>query len=157
MTDPILYFEDLTPGSEFRYDSKRVDADDVIRFAREFDPQPMHLSEEAGKASILGGLSASGWHSCAMMMRLFYDSLLARAASEGSPGIDKVEWRRPVLAGDILTGRSVVLERRPLRSRPGIGLVRMRHEVVNQKGELVLAMENPGMFRMREAAREAAE
>jgi acyl dehydratase len=152
MSEIAYWWEDMTPGRRFDLGSKTVTADEIVEFAQEFDPQPFHLSVEAGEASILGGLSASGWHSCAMFMRLYYDNLLHFSSSEGSPGIDFVEWRKPVLAGDTLTGVAEVLETRPLKSRPGIGLVKLRHEVRNQRGELVMAMENPGMFRMRAGA-----
>lgn len=152
MSEIAYWWEDMTPGRRFDLGSKTVTADEIVEFAQEFDPQPFHLSVEAGEASILGGLSASGWHSCAMFMRLYYDNLLHFSSSEGSPGIDFVEWRKPVLAGDTLTGVAEVLETRPLKSRPGIGLVKLRHEVRNQRGELVMAMENPGLFRMRAGA-----
>ncbi|MDH6266988.1 acyl dehydratase [Rhizobium sp. SG_E_25_P2] len=152
MSEIAYWWEDMTPGRRFDLGSKTVTADEIVEFAQEFDPQPFHLSVEAGEASILGGLSASGWHSCAMFMRLYYDNLLHFSSSEGSPGVDFVEWRKPVLAGDTLTGVAEVLETRPLKSRPGIGLVKLRHEVRNQRGELVMAMENPGLFRMRAGA-----
>jgi acyl dehydratase len=152
MSEIAYWWEDMTPGRRFDLGAKTVTADEILEFASEFDPQPFHLSVEAGEASILGGLSASGWHSCAMFMRLYYDNLLHFSSSEGSPGVDFVEWRKPVLAGDTLTGVAEVIEARPLKSRPGIGLVKLRHEVRNQRGELVMAMENPGMFRMRAGA-----
>jgi acyl dehydratase len=154
-TEIRYHYEDLQPGREFPYAPRAVTPEEIIAFAREFDPQEMHLSEEGGRASILGGLAASGWHSCAMMMRMFFDALLEKTASEGAPGVDFVEWRKPVLSGDTLSGRSIILDRRELKSRPGIGLVHMRHEVTNQRGELVLVMENPGMVRLR-ARKEAA-
>ena len=126
-----------------------MSAEAVVTFASEFDPQPMHLSEAAGKASILGGLSASGWHTASLFMRMMYDGWLHETASEGSPGIDFMEWKKPVLAGDTLSGRSTVVESRLLRSRPGIGLVRFLHEVENQNGVLVMRGENPIMIRRR--------
>lgn len=156
MAELKYYYEDMHPGREFAYAPRQVKPEEIIDFASEFDPQEMHLSEQGGKDSILGGLAASGWHSCAMMMRMFVDSLLKDAASEGAPGIDKVEWRRPVLAGDTLSGHSRILERRELKSRPGVGMVRLRHEVFNQRGELVLSVESPNMFRLRANAEEAA-
>ena len=131
-------------------------AGEIIEFAGEFDPQPMHLSEEAGRASILGGLSASGWHTASIFMRMMFDGWLSRSSSEGSPGIEFMEWKKPVLAGDTLSGRSTVLESRPLRSRPGIGLVRFLHQVENQRGEIVMRGENPIMMRLRAAREDAA-
>ena len=149
MSEIKFWYEDLTPGRVFDHGTRTVTAEAIVRFAEEFDPQPFHLSEEHGKASILGGLSASGWHTCSIMMRMFYDSLLHWSSSEGAPGVDVIEWRRPVLAGDTLNSATKVLEARPLKSRPGIGLVRVLHTVTNQNGETVMVMENPGMFRMR--------
>lgn len=150
MSEIRYWYEDLMPGRVFDHGERKVTAEEIIHFASEFDPQPFHLSEEAGRASILGGLSASGWHTCSIMMRMFYDNLLHWSSSEGAPGVDLVEWRKPVLAGDTLGSRTTVLEARPLKSRPGIGLVRLRHTVTNQRGETVMVMENPSMFRMRE-------
>ena len=149
------YFEDFGPGRVFPLAPTSVTAEAIIAFASEFDPQPMHLDEGAGKASILGGLSASGWHTASLFMRMMFDGWLARSSSEGSPGIEFMEWKRPVLAGDTLSGHSTVVEARPLRSRPGIGLVKFLHEVENQEGEVVMRGENPIMMRLRPLAEAA--
>ncbi len=151
-----LAFEDFTPGRRFALGPKTVSAEEIVEFATEFDPQPMHVDEEAGRASILGGLAASGWHTSAMLMRMMIDSYLLSSRSEGAPGIDIMEWRKPVLADDTLSGHSTVLEARPLRSRPGIGIAKFRHELSNQKGELVCSSENSIMFVMRGAPETAA-
>lgn len=151
-----LFFEDFVPGRIFAFAAKTVTAEEIIEFAREFDPQPMHLSQEAGKNSILGGLSASGWHTSAMFMRMMIDAYLGNSASEGAPGIDVMEWKKPVLAGDTLTGRSIVEQARPMRSRPHIGIVKFRHELENQRGERVLASENSIMFRFNATQETAA-
>lgn len=145
----LIHFEDMNPGTEYPLGPKHVVTDEVIAFASEYDPQPMHLDEEAGKASILGGLAASGWHSCAMLMRMMCDSYMLRAAAEGAPGLDYVKWIRPVLAEDVLSGETRVVDRRVSRSRPGIGIVHLRHELRNQRGETVLVSENPVMLRLR--------
>lgn len=142
-------YEDFVPERVFPLGPKQVTADEIIEFASEFDAQPMHLSEEAGRASILGGLAASGWHTCAMTMRMMTDSYIARSTSQGSPGIDFLDWKKPVLAGDTISGTSTVLEARPLNSRPGIGLVKFRNELSNQRGELVCQGEHTVMFGMR--------
>ena len=152
MTEIEFHFEDFTPDRAFPLAVKRVTADEIVEFASEFDPQPMHLDEASGRASILGGLSASGWHTSSMFMRMMYDGWLSRAASEGSPGIELMEWKKPVLAGDTLSGRSTVASTRLLRSRPGIGLVNFLHEVTNQRGQIVMRGENPIMIRLRNAA-----
>lgn len=131
------YFEDFTVGRIFELGSKVMTSAEIIEFASEFDPQPMHLSEEAGKASILGGLAASGWHTCSVFMRMTADVYILNSTSQGSPGVDYVDWKRPVLAGDSLTGTSIVLEARLLRSRPGYGIVKFENELRNQRGETV--------------------
>ncbi|GES48070.1 acyl dehydratase [Rhizobium sp. ERR 1071] len=149
-------YEDFLPGREFPLGPKHVTAAEIIEFASEFDPQPMHLDEEAGRASILGGLAASGWHTSSMFMRMMCDSYLLATDAEGAPGIDFMEWKKPVLAGDTLSGRSIVVEIRAMRSRPGIGIVKFRHEVENQRGELVCLGENAVMIRMRSVAEVSA-
>ena len=139
-------FEDFTPGRRFSLGPKTVTAQEIIEFAEEFDPQPMHLSEEAGKASILGGLAASGWHTCGMLMRMTVDSYISHSPSQAGLGIDYVEWKRPVLAGDTLSGTSTVVEQRVSRSRPEMGVVKLRHELQNQRGETVCVVELNAML-----------
>lgn len=156
MQEDKLYYEDFTEGRSFALGPRLVTAEEIIDFAREFDPQPMHLSEEAGKASILGGLSASGWHTSSLFMRMMIDSYVLRAASEGAPGIDVMQWRKPVLAGDTLKGHSIVDAVRPMRSRPHLGLVTLTHRLYNQREELVLHSQNSIMMRRREAAEVSA-
>ena len=144
-----LAFEDFEPGRSFPLGPIPVTAEAIIEFATEFDPQPMHTSEAGGKASILGGLAASGWHTSALFMRMMAEGYLLNSHSQGAPGIDLMEWKKPVLAGDTLSGRSIVLESRLMRSRPGIGIARFKHEIENQRGELVCLSENSVMIRMR--------
>jgi acyl dehydratase len=156
VSDQIFTYEDFEPGRSFALGPKTVTSEEIIEFAREFDPQPMHLDEQAGRASILGGLAASGWHTSAMVMRMMVDSYLLSSLSEGAPGIDIMEWRKPVLAGDTISGHSTVLEARPMRSRPGIGIVKFRHEIANQRGDAVCMSENSIMFRMRQKAEVSA-
>ncbi|MBO6718761.1 MAG: MaoC family dehydratase [Rhizobiaceae bacterium] len=145
-------FEDFEEGGVLELGSKSVTAEEIIEFASQFDAQPMHLDEEAGKASILGGLSASGWHTCCMFMRMMCDGFLLDSTSQGSPGIAYARWKKPVLAGDTLTGRSTVTAKRESASRQNLGFVTVRHELSNQRGEVVLELENTGMFIKREAA-----
>ena len=118
MTAKKWAYEDFVEGASLPLGTKVVTAEEIIEFASEFDAQPMHLDEAAGKASILGGLSASGWHTCAMFMRLLCDGFLLDSTSQGSPGIDYAKWKKPVLAGDTLTGKSTVLSTRISKSRP---------------------------------------
>jgi acyl dehydratase len=154
--DQKLAFEDFQPGRRFALGPRAVTAEEIIEFAREFDPQPMHVDEAAGRASILGGLAASGWHTSALFMRMMAESFLVNSFSQGAPGVDFMEWRKPVLAGDTLSGHSTVIESRALRSRPGIGMVKFRHEVENQKGELVCLSENSIMFALRDMLEKTA-
>jgi acyl dehydratase len=147
MTDALRTFEDFTPGRRFEFAERELSAEEIVAFAREFDPQPMHLDEKAGRASILGGLAASGWHTSAVMMRMLYEAYIRGSTSEGSPGVDLMEWKRPVLAGDTLGGHCVVLDARVSRSRPELGIVRFRAEVTNQRGEIVAVCEYINMMR----------
>lgn len=152
MTVKKWAFEDFTEGMVLDLGEKHVTAGEIVEFAREFDFQPMHLDEEAGKASLLGGLAASGWHTCAMLMRMLCDALLLDSTSQGAPGIDFARWKKPVLAGDTLKGRFTVLSTRASSSRPGLGFVIARYDILNQHGETVLEMQNTGMFLTRGAA-----
>lgn len=145
-------YEDFEVGALLDLGSRVVTAAEIIEFALEFDPQPMHLDEDAGKASVLGGLAASGWHTCCIFMRLMCDAFLLDSTSQGSPGIDQVKWKKPVLAGDTLSARSRILSKRLSSSRPGLGLVSIRTEMMNQRGESVFELQNTGMFLRREAA-----
>ena len=152
MTAKKWAYEDFVEGATFPLGTKLVTAAEIIEFASEFDAQPMHLDEAAGKASILGGLSASGWHTCAMFMRLICDGFLLDSTSQGSPGIEYAKWKKPVLAGDTLTGRTTVVSARISKSRPTVGFVAIRSELANQHGEQVFELLNTGMFLTREAA-----
>jgi acyl dehydratase len=152
MTHKRWAYEDFAEGMSIDLGTKKVLAEEIIEFALEFDPQPMHLDEAAGKASILGGLAASGWHTCCMFMRLLCDGLLLDSTSQGAPGVDYVRWKKPVLAGDTLKGRSTVTAMRESAKRRTIGLVTCRHELRNQHGEVVLELENTAMFLKRGAA-----
>lgn len=146
----VTYFwEDFEVGGAISLGSKTVTAEEIIEFASEFDPQPMHLDEDTGKESLLGGLGASGWHVCSIAMRMMYDAYLCRSSSQGAPGVDYVKWRKPVLAGDTLSGETTVLEKRLSRSRPNLGFVTVEHRLRNQRGDVVTEMRNTGMFLLR--------
>ena len=134
-------FEDFPVGATRALGPYTVDHDAVIAFAREFDPQPMHLDETAGEAGMLGGLSASGWHSCAMMMRMMAEGFLLESSSQGSPGVDYVKWKRAVRPGDVLSGTMTVREARISASRPTLGITKLYNDIVNQNGESVLETE----------------
>jgi acyl dehydratase len=146
-----VYFEDFIVGAVREMGPRTVTREEIVAFASEFDPQPMHLDENAAKKSILGGLAASGWHSCAIMMRLLCDGLVLNSSSQGSPGIDETKWKRPVRPGDALMLRHTVLETRESKSRPGVGLVRAECDLLNQRGESVMEMRFTAMFGKRSA------
>jgi len=151
MADDLLYWEDLQPGEIQEIGSHRFTEEEIIAFGRQFDPQPFHTDPEAAKSSFFKGLIASGWHTCAIAMRLMVDKYVARSASLGSPGLDNIRWLAPVRAGDTVTYRRRITAARPSESRPGVGLVHTRWEALNQRGEAVMTMEGWGMFRRRPA------
>ncbi|MGB3501283.1 MAG: MaoC family dehydratase [Mesorhizobium sp.] len=152
MTGKTWAYEDFVVGSTLDLGTRHVTAEEIVEFASEFDPQPMHVDEEAGKASILGGLAASGWHTCSMFMKMLCDGFILDSTSQGAPGVEYVKWMRPVLAGDTLTASSIVLSKRVSAKRPNLGFVTMIAKMVNQRGEQVFELQNTGMFLTRASA-----
>ena len=153
---PKLYFEDFHVGDVTEFGPRRVSREEIIAFAAQFDPQPMHMDEKAARHTMLGGLAASGWHTCSVMMRMLTDGFLLDAASMGSPGIDEVKWLRPVRPGDSLTVRGTVQSARASRSKPDRGFVTFLWEVFNDRGERVMTMICPQMMQRRDPAGAAA-
>ena len=154
----IQYFwEDLPVGTTLEIGSVTVDRDEVIAFATKYDPQPFHLDDEAAAQSMFGKLAASGWHTCAMAMGLMVRNFLHQSASLGSPGLEQLKWLKPVYPGDTLTLRQRIVESRPMKSRPDVGLTRTLWEMFNQHGEQVLLMDGYGMFRRRTPAPASGE
>lgn len=152
----MLYFEDFVPGSVNEYGSLPVSQDEILAFAERFDAQDFHIDPEKAKASFVGSLIGSGWHSCALLMRLVAEAFLLDATSMGSPGIEEVKWLRPVKPGDTLRLRWTVAETKESRSRPEMGLVKFRFELLNQRGEPVVEQTNWVMFGRRGSGFEAA-
>lgn len=148
--DDRLHWEDFPAGSVHPFGAATLTREAIVDFARQFDPQPFHLDEAAAERSLFGALCASGWHTCALTMRMMCDAWLNRSASLGSPGLENIRWLKPVFPGDTLSGTMTVLQARPLASKPHVGLVLQRWEVVNQRGEPVMTMEGWGMLRRRE-------
>ena len=138
-----LTFEDFPPGRFGSFGPRHVTREEILAFATEFDPQPMHLDEEAAKQSLLGGLSASGWHLCSIMMRMMVDGFIGHAASLGSPGVNEVRWLAPLRPGDDLMLDVDVTEARPSRSRPETGIVTFRCTVRNAAGLALCEMVSP--------------
>lgn len=147
-----LFFEDFTPGTTRTFGGHTVTADDIIAFARQFDPQPFHLDESVAKASPYGGLIASGWHTASLCMRMCVDDLLgAGTASLGSPGVDRMRWLKPVRPGDTLRVDLMVVAAKPSSSRPDRGSVTFDYAVKNQRDEVVMTMTACGIFLTRAA------
>ena len=128
----------------------QVNQADIIGFAQEYDPQPMHLDPNAASFTIYGGLIASGWHTGALFMRLLVRNLIADSKSLGSPGMEELRWPAPVRPGDTLTGKIEVLEKRLSNSRP-MGIVRWRGELRNQSGQLVMSSIGTNFFGLKPA------
>jgi acyl dehydratase len=143
------YFEDAVVGRRRELGRHTVSEEEIVRFAREFDPQPFHVDAAAAAKSMYGGIIASGWHTCALAMRSLVDGFLADAAALGSPGVDEIRWRRPVHPGDTLVFANTVIEVRPSTSKPDRGLVIAETEAVNQDGEVVMTMRGMTMMRRR--------
>ena len=127
----MRYLEDFAPGQEFDLGTRAVTRDEIVAYARMFDPQPFHIDEAAAARSIYGGLIASGWHTVSLFMRLLVDGLLRDSAGMGSPGVDEVRWPNPVRPGEALSARAAVDAVRPSRSRPDRGVVRTRYAMRN--------------------------
>ena len=136
---PKYYFEDFNTSWTAEYGPRRVTREEIIGFAAQFDPQPMHLDEEAARNTMLGGLGASGWHSCCILMKMIADGLLLDTASMGAPGIDEVKWIKPVRPGDVLSVESEVKEKVEGR-RPDRGTVKIESRIENQRGEVVMSL-----------------
>jgi len=145
----MKYLEDFAVGQTMEFPPRTVSEDEIIAFARDYDPQPFHLDKEAARQSLFGGLCASGWHTAGMMMRMLVDNVIGKYASMGSPGVDQLRWVKPVFPGDTLHLRGEILDVKPSRSKPDRGVVTSRYEMKNQKGETVLTMQAKGMYARR--------
>ena len=136
----MRYFEDFHIGDTFDLGSLTVTAEEIIAFARQFDPQYFHTDPQRAQDSIFGGLVASGWHTGSLFMRLLVDGLFSKIESIGSPGLDQVRWLQPVRPNDILHGRLTVIDARVSRSRPTMGILRSNCELFNQHNELLMTL-----------------
>lgn len=145
----FYYFEDFRPGETIALGDRAITEADIIAFARDYDPQVFHTDPEAARHSTFGGLVASGWHSCAIFMRLLVDGLLKESSALASPGVDEIRWLKPVRPGDTLSARITVLDATPSRSKPDRGLVRHACELSNQRGEVVMTMRALSIFGRR--------
>jgi len=150
MSGGLRYFEDLEVGSKASFGAYEVTREEVVAFAEKYDPQPFHLSDEAAAQTFFGRLSASGWHTAAMTMRMTVDYFREhRQAGLGSPGIDELKWLRPVYPGDTLRCETEMLEKRLSASRPGMGITKVRTTVFNQHDQPVMTFVANGLIRTR--------
>ena len=146
----MLYWEDIDVGSERTFGSYHVTREEVLEFARKYDPQPFHLSDEAAALTHFGRIAASGWHTAAMTMRVIVDALTREPqAGLGSPGVDELRWTRPVYPGDTLTMRGTIVDKTASRSKPDLGTIRTATTVTNQEGVDVMRFTSIVLMRRR--------
>ena len=146
---PKLHWEDFKIGDVTVYGPRLLTREEIVAFAAEFDPQPAHLDEAAAAATLHGGLAGSGWHSCALMMRMMADGFLLNSTSMGAPGVEEVRWLMPLRPGTQVRLRTTVLETRSSKSRPEMGLTRIRYDLLDDAGAVVTTMTSTMMLGRR--------
>jgi acyl dehydratase len=146
---PKLHWEDFQPGAVAVYGPRLVTREEIVAFAAEFDPQPMHLDEAAASATLLGGLGASGWHTCCLLMRMIADGFILDSSSMGGPGVDEVRWLKPLRPGTSIRVRSTVLDTRASGRRPEMGLVKFLFEVIDEADATLTTLTTTLMFGRR--------
>jgi acyl dehydratase len=146
----MLYFEDLEPGTKSAFGRYEVTREEVLEFAQKYDPQPFHLSDEEAAKTHFGRLAASGWHTCAMMMRMLVENMSAiQQAGLGSPGLDELRWLKPVYPGDTLRIETEDIDKTPSRSKPDLGSFRTRATIFNQGDVPVMTVVSIGLIHRR--------
>lgn len=146
------YFEDFVEGEVFEFGDRLISAEEIVAFAREYDPQSFHTDAEAARESSFGGLVASGWMTGSVMMRMMCDHFISPASAMGSPGLDQLRWLQPVRPGDRLRARVTILGLQRSRSKPDRGVLSLRQEAINQSGEVVMSIESRALMRCRPLA-----
>jgi acyl dehydratase len=146
------YFEDYRAGEIFEFGERLITAEEIIQFAKLYDPQPFHLDNEAAKKTHFGRLAASGWMTASVVMRMMVDNYISRVSSLGSPGVDELRWSKPVHAGDVLHVRVTILEARASKSKPDRGLLYCLNEAYNQHNEQVMRYKGWGFYKVRGGA-----
>ncbi len=144
------HWEDFQPGAVAIYGPRLVTREEIVAFAAEFDPQPMHLDEAAAAHTLLGGLGASGWHTCCLMMRIICDGFLLNSSSMGAPGIEEVKWLAPMRPGTQIRVRATVLETRASAKRPEMGLAKMKIEVLDDSDTIIMILGTTFMMGRRQ-------
>ena len=145
----MLYFEDLNIGQKITIGPISVSEEEIIDFAKKFDPQPFHIDAVKAKDSLFGNLCASGWHTCSLYMRMLYDGLLVNLASLGSPGMNEIRWIKPLFPNDIIIGELKIISKTPSRSNPNIGSMIIDSKVFNNKKELIMTMQSISIVKKR--------
>lgn len=143
------YFEDITVGDKTVFGEKKVTLEEILKFARKYDPQPFHIDEKAAGESLYGGLIASGWHTGGMLMRMMVDNMVNQRSGLGSPGFDDLRWILPVRPGDVIRFESTVIEARESSSRPDMGIIRAQVFLFNQNDEKALSVKTISMMKTR--------
>jgi len=146
-----LHWEDFKPGTVTVYGPRLVTREEIVSFAAEFDPQPMHLDERAASATMLGGLGASGGHICCLLMRMIADGFVNQTHSMGAPGVDEVRWLSPLRPNTRVRVRTTVLETRASRSRPDFGFVKCLFEMLDERDKVLTTLTSPLMIKRRAA------
>ncbi len=146
------FFEDFRPGEVLEFGDYLVTEDEIVEFAKRYDPQPFHVDHQAAERSIYGGLIASGWMTGSIVMRMLVEHFIAPASSMGSPGVDEIRWPKPVRPGDRLKLRVTVVDTRRSQSKPDRGIVQLQQEAINQDGETVMSIRGMGLYKCREGA-----
>lgn len=146
------YFEDFRPGEVIEFGDYLVTEEEIVEFARRYDPQPFHVDRKAAAESIYGGLIASGWMTGSIMMRLLVDHFIAPTSSMGSPGVDEVRWSRPVRPGDRLHVRVTIVDTKRSQSKPDRGIVQVQQEMINQQGDTVMSLRGMSLSKCRTPA-----
>jgi len=147
-----LHWEDFTPGTVTTYGPRLVTREEIVAFAAEFDPQPMHLDETAASATMLGGLGASGGHICCLLMRIIADGMVNKTHSMGAPGVDEVRWLKPLRPNTHVRVRTTVLETRAPKSRPDFGFVKCLFEMLDERDAVITTLTAPLMIKRRDNA-----
>lgn len=151
MSDDMIYYEDLEIGEKQNFGRYEVTREEVIEFAKQYDPQAFHLDDDAAARTHFGRLSASGWHTCAMTMAMMVENMKnVKQAGLGSPGLDNLQWKKPVYPGDTLRVESEVISKRRSQSRREMGLFKSRAQIFNQNDEIVLEMTSNGLIAVRD-------
>lgn len=150
MSEP-RYWEDYEVGQKFALGSTSFTEQEIVDFARRFDPQSFHIDRDAAARSMFGGIIASGWHVASKMMRLFVDNYVDHRTALGSPGLDELRWLKPVRPGDTLTGTVEIAAKAPSRSKPQLGVVHEQWIVTNQNGDVVMTTKGINMVRRKPA------